>query len=63
MKEESKSDNIVPGSLESINLVEIGPGTGQMMCDILRTLKQFTGNLRNVHVNLIDASPNLVKTQ
>lgn len=53
----------MPENLQSINLVEIGPGTGQMMSDILRTIKQFTGNLKNVHVNLIDASPNLVKTQ
>lgn len=49
--------------LQTINLVEIGPGTGQMMCDILRTLKTFTGNLKHVHVNLIDSSPNLVKNQ
>lgn len=34
-----------------------------MMCDILRTLKQFTGNLKNVQVNLVEASPNLMKVQ
>ena len=33
------------------------------MCDILRTLKTFTGNLKNVQVNLVEASPNLRKTQ
>lgn len=62
-KTKKKDESIVPDSLETVNLVEIGPGTGQMMCDVLRTLKQFTGNLKNVHVNLIDSSPNLVKTQ
>ena len=58
-----QTSNIVPENLQSVNLVEIGPGTGQMMSDVLRTIKQFTGNLKNVHVNMIDASPNLVKTQ
>jgi ubiquinone/menaquinone biosynthesis C-methylase UbiE len=56
-----KVQNLVPKGLESVNLVEIGPGTGMMMCDILRTIKQFTGNLKNVHINLIDSSPNLIK--
>lgn len=55
--------DLMPKDLKSINLVEIGPGTGIMMCDVLRTLKQFTGNLRNVHINLIEASPNLRKVQ
>jgi SAM-dependent MidA family methyltransferase len=53
----------VPEAISTINLVEIGPGTGIMMCDILRTLKQFTGNLKNIQVNLIEASPNLRKVQ
>lgn len=61
--EKPKADEIVPEALKTINLVEIGPGTGIMMCDILRTLNQFTGNLRNVQVNLIEASPNLRKVQ
>ena len=56
-------DDIVPKQLKTINLVEIGPGTGIMMCDILRTLNQFTGNLKNVQVNLIEASENLRKVQ
>lgn len=63
VKTNKQSPSMVPGDLESINLVEVGPGTGQMMCDILRTLKQFTGNLKNVKVNFIDSSPNLTKTQ
>ena len=29
----------VPEALQSINLVEIGPGTGLMMCDMLRVSK------------------------
>lgn len=54
---------LVPEHLQSINLIEVGPGTGLMMCDILRTIKQFTGNLRNVQVVLVEASENLRKTQ
>lgn len=46
-----------------MNLIEIGPGTGTMMCDVLRTLKQFTGNLKNVQINLVEASANLRKVQ
>lgn len=61
--EKPKADEIIPKSLKTINLVEIGPGTGIMMVDILRTLHQFTGNLRNVQINLIEASPNLRKVQ
>ena len=51
------------GDLQTINLVEIGPGTGIMMTDIFNTLKQFQPNLQNIHVNLIEASPNLRKMQ
>ena len=34
-----------------------------MMTDILNTLKQFTPTLKNIHINLIEASPNLRKMQ
>ena len=33
------------------------------MFDVLRTLNQFTGGLKNVHVNLVESSPNLRKVQ
>ena len=61
--EKEESENLVPKELQTINLVELGPGTGLMMCDILRTLNQFTGNLKNIQVNMIEASPNLRKKQ
>jgi hypothetical protein len=47
-KDQDQDQQVVPKALQTINLVEIGPGTGTMMCDILRTLNQFTGNLKNV---------------
>lgn len=57
--------------MHSMNLVEIGPGTGAMMVDILRvsnfilihwqTMKQFMGNMENVQITMIEASENLKK--
>ena len=44
-------------------MVELGPGSGIMMVDVLRTLKQLGGNLRNIHVVMIEASENLRKSQ
>ena len=35
-------DDIVPKALKTVNLVEIGPGTGIMMCDILRVSLIFS---------------------
>eukprot|EP00347_Sterkiella_histriomuscorum_P000709 403374808 len=49
--------------LNSINIIEIGPGSGIMMSDIIRTLSQFTGNLKNIQINLIEASNNLCLKQ
>ena len=54
----SKDDN---GS--GFSLVEVGPSTGLMMVDMLRTVSQFTETLRNVDVALVESSPNLVKQQ
>jgi SAM-dependent MidA family methyltransferase len=34
-----KDENSLLGDLQTINLVEIGPGTGIMMTDIFNTLK------------------------
>ena len=61
--QEPASTQAVPKWLKTANLVEIGPGTGRMMCDVLRTLSQFSGGLKNVHVNLIESSANLRKVQ
>ena len=63
VKSKKDKERIVPKNLKTINIVEIGPGTGIMMCDMLRTLNKFTGNLQNVQINLIEASTNLRKNQ
>ena len=44
-------------------MVELGPGSGIMMCDVLRTLKQLGGKLKNINVVMIEASENLRKSQ
>ncbi|CDW71486.1 UNKNOWN [Stylonychia lemnae] len=49
--------------LQTINIIEIGPGSGIMMSDIIRTMSQFTGNLKNVQINMIEASSNLINKQ
>ena len=43
--------------------MEVGPGSGLMMADMLRTVAQFSDTLRNVDIALVEASPNLVKQQ
>lgn len=58
-----KKAPLFPNHLKTVNLVELGPGSGIMMCDILRTFKQLGGNLRNIQIVMIEASENLRKTQ
>ena len=43
-------------------IVEVGPGSGTMMSDILRTIQQF-GKLKNIDIALVESSSNLVKQQ
>ena len=46
---------------QGFTITEVGPGSGLMMTDMLRTVSQFTDTLRNVDIALVEASPNLVK--
>ena len=48
---------------KGFTIAEVGPGSGLMMADVLRTVGQFTESLRNVDIALVEASPNLVKQQ
>ena len=51
----------VNGNEAGFTITEVGPGSGLMMTDMLRTVSQFTDTLRNVDIALVEASPNLVK--
>jgi len=46
--------------LRHTNLVEIGPGRGVMMADIIRSLSQLK-MLSNMTIRMIESSPNLRK--
>lgn len=44
------------GSPQSFNLVELGPGRGTLMKDVLRSLKVVKGCLQAAHVHLVEMS-------
>ncbi len=51
-------------SLSNIALVEIGPGRGTLMADMLRTIAQIDPKLRDsLSVHMVEASPRLTKIQ
>ena len=52
------------GSPNGVELLEVGPGKGTLMSDILRTIQNFkslTGRLERIY--LVEASPKLRETQ
>jgi NADH dehydrogenase [ubiquinone] 1 alpha subcomplex assembly factor 7 len=51
------------GSPESFNLVELGPGRGTLMADILKAAKVMPGFLEAARVHLVETSPALRKLQ
>jgi SAM-dependent MidA family methyltransferase len=51
------------GSPEEINLVELGPGRGTLMADILRATKVLDGFEKAVKVHMVEMSPALRKLQ
>ena len=51
------------GSPRNVELVELGPGRGKMMSDILRTAKHFPAFSEGLSVSLVEASPPLVRSQ
>ena len=50
------------GADRPCSIVEIGPGSGLMMSDILRTVHQFH-QLKNLDIVLVEQSDNLIKQQ
>jgi SAM-dependent MidA family methyltransferase len=53
--------NNLGGTGNPFSIVEVGPGSGIMMADVIRTVSQFTGSLKNLNIALVETSPNLMK--
>jgi NADH dehydrogenase [ubiquinone] 1 alpha subcomplex assembly factor 7 len=51
------------GRPEQVNLVELGPGRGTLMADILRTARQAPDWLKAVRVHLVEINPRLRQAQ
>src|SRR5262249_38390602 len=51
------------GSPGEINLVELGPGRGTMMVDVLRAARVMPDFLAAIHVHLVEISPALERLQ
>ncbi|MFD2204270.1 class I SAM-dependent methyltransferase [Kiloniella antarctica] len=51
------------GGPTSLNLVELGPGRGTLMADMLRAAGMVPGFLQTLQVHLIEISPSLKKKQ
>jgi SAM-dependent MidA family methyltransferase len=51
-------------AISNIALVEIGPGRGTLMADMLRTISQIDSKMRgSIAVHMVEASPRLTKIQ
>ena len=44
-----------------INLVELGPGRGTLLIDIINITKYFTKFTKSININLIEKNPKLIK--
>ncbi|MEM9580887.1 MAG: SAM-dependent methyltransferase [Pseudomonadota bacterium] len=51
------------GAPEACALVELGPGKGTLMADVLRTIRAVPGFAEAVQVHLVEASPSLKAAQ
>ncbi len=47
----------------AVRLVELGPGTGELMIDILRTLLTLRKSLKQTHISFIEMSEKLKQVQ
>ena len=47
----------------NFNLIELGPGKGTLLADILRINKNFTSFLNSINLNLIEINKKLIKLQ
>eukprot|EP00268_Persea_americana_P042701 TRINITY_DN4275_c0_g1_i10.p1 TRINITY_DN4275_c0_g1~~TRINITY_DN4275_c0_g1_i10.p1 ORF type:complete len:466 (+),score=92.42 TRINITY_DN4275_c0_g1_i10:85-1398(+) len=51
------------GHPEKVNLVELGPGRGTLMADLLRGTSKFEKFRKSLHIHLVECSPALQKLQ
>merc|ERR1719219_2933087 len=52
------------GKVQPLQLVELGPGHGTLMQDILKTIHKITPEeLKHLQIHLVETSPNLTKIQ
>ncbi|XP_062522139.1 protein arginine methyltransferase NDUFAF7, mitochondrial-like isoform X1 [Corticium candelabrum] len=50
-------------AVRPLHIVELGPGRGTLMADILRTVSQFGDIASNVRVSLVEVSPRMMRLQ
>ncbi|XP_010425650.1 PREDICTED: protein arginine methyltransferase NDUFAF7 homolog, mitochondrial [Camelina sativa] len=51
------------GRPQRVNLVELGPGRGTLMADLLRGTSKFRNFTESLHIHLVECSPALQKLQ
>ncbi|KAL6554553.1 hypothetical protein OROHE_007576 [Orobanche hederae] len=51
------------GQPNKVNLVELGPGIGTLMADLLRGASKFEKFTKSLHIHMIEVSPALKKIQ
>ncbi|KAM1163955.1 hypothetical protein ACFX13_023956 [Malus domestica] len=51
------------GQPDRVNLVELGPGRGTLMADLLRGASKFKNFTESLHVHMVECSPTLQKLQ
>lgn len=51
------------GRPERINLVELGPGRGTLMADLLRSSSKFVNFTKSLNIHMVECSPTLQKLQ
>ncbi|MQM07962.1 hypothetical protein Taro_040805 [Colocasia esculenta] len=51
------------GQPEKVSLIELGPGRGTLMADLLRGTSKFQTFTRSLHIHMVECSPTLQKLQ
>lgn len=51
------------GQPKKVNLIELGPGRGTLMADLLRGVSKFEKIIQSLHVHMVECSPTLQKLQ